>query len=446
MKVVILGLGYVGSVASAAFARSGHEVLGLDINREVVSNLASGNVVGFEPGLKELLASGLASGRLRLAHVDDPADRSADLVMVCVGTPSLASGGANLAYVRSALEWAIRNVSGASAVVMKSTVPPGTGKRLKAQFLDAAGIGYVSNPEFLREGNAVHDWFHPDRIVIGASSPIALKRMKALYHDMEAPVVATDVTSAEMIKYAANAFLATKIAFVNEIANLCERLDAHIDDVTHGIGLDPRIGSNYLRPGLGYGGSCFPKDVRALDFLSTSNGHSFELLRSVITVNNRQRLLPLLALREVFGALQGVKVAVLGIAFKPDTDDTRDAPALDLVPLLVEEGMEVRAYDPAADARKVLPPEAKVCGSVAEAVEGAQAVVLATEWREIVSSDWAAAARRMAPPRLLFDGRNALDPDAMARLGFEYRGVGRRGTILATSNTSAGSMGRALSD
>ncbi|MBI4197756.1 MAG: UDP-glucose/GDP-mannose dehydrogenase family protein [Chloroflexi bacterium] len=425
MQVIILGLGYVGSVAAAALARAGHQVTGLDINPGVVSNLKGGITVGFEPGLKDLVAEGIASERLRFAHVDDAPSPSADLAMVCVGTPSLSTGGANLAYVRSALEWTVAHVRGLTAVVMKSTVPPGTGKRLKAQFLEASGVEYVSNPEFLREGNAVYDWFHPDRIIIGASHPKALEWAKRLYQGISAPVVETDVTSAEMIKYAANAFLATKIAFVNEIANLCERVEAGIDDVTYGIGLDPRIGSGYLRPGLGYGGSCFPKDVRALDFLSTANGHSFELLRSVITVNNRQRLLPLLALRETFGSLQGVKVAILGIAFKPDTDDTRDAPALDLAPLLVEEGMEVWAYDPAADARKVLPEEVKVCGSAAQAVKGVQAVVLATEWKEIVTMDWAAAGRSMAPPRLLFDGRNALDPVAMTALGFKYRGVGR---------------------
>jgi UDPglucose 6-dehydrogenase len=412
-------------VAAAALAHAGHQVTGLDINPGVIANLKSGLTVGFEPGLKELLTEGIASERLSFAHVNDAPSLSADLAMVCVGTPSLSTGGANLTYVRSALEWTVGHVQGLTAVVMKSTVPPGTGKRLTAQFLDGSGVGYASNPEFLREGNAVHDWFHPDRIVIGASHPKALEWAKRLYQGIPAPVVETDVTSAEMIKYAANAFLATKIAFVNEIANLCERVEAGIDDVTYGIGLDPRIGSGYLRPGLGYGGSCFPKDVRALDFLSTANGHSFELLRSVITVNNRQRLLPLLALRETFGSLQGVKVAILGIAFKPDTDDTRDAPALDLVPLLVEEGMEMRAYDPAADARKVLPAEVRVCGSAAEAVKGAQAVVLATEWREFVEADWKALAHLMSPPRLLFDGRNALDPVAMTALGFRYRGVGR---------------------
>ncbi len=425
MKISVHGLGHVGLLAAAALAARGHQVLGLDIDRTIIESLNNGHVVYFEPGLRDLVAEGLASERLRVAHVDDVKESPSEMAMVCVGTPSLNNGGANLSYVRSAIRWIITHEPTVDTVVMKSTVPPGAGRSLATTMLQGTAIDYVSNSEFLREGHAVEDWFHPDRIVVGASNPKAFKRIQKLYQGIEAPFVETDVTSAEMIKYAANAFLATKIAFVNEIANLCERMGATIDDVSLGIGLDPRIGPAMLRAGLGYGGSCFPKDVRALDFQSTANGHSFELLRSVITVNNRQRLLPLLSLKETFGILQGVPVAVLGLSFKPDTDDTRDSPALDLIPLLVEEGAEVRAYDPAAKAQGILPPEVKVCSDAITALRGARAAVLCTEWEEFVRLDWSGVAKQMEPPRLMFDGRNALDSGLMASLGFDYRGVGR---------------------
>ena len=425
MKITVHGLGYVGSVAVAALAASGHEVLGLDIDHTVADNLSNGSVVNFEPGLQELVGEGLASGCLRIARVDAVQETQSDLALICVGTPSLSNGSANLSYVRAAIRWIVEHEPRVTTVVMKSTVPPGTGLGLVARTLEGTGIDYVSNSEFLREGHGVHDWFHPDRIVVGASTPAAMERTKELYQGIKAPFVETDVTSAEMIKYAANAFLATKIAFVNEIANLCQRVGGTIDDVTQGIGLDPRIGPDMLRPGLGYGGSCFPKDVRALDFLSTASGHSFELLRAVITVNNRQRLLPLLRLREAFGSLQGVRVTVLGLSFKPNTNDTRDAPAMDLIPLLVEEGAEVRAYDPAAQAQDLLPQEVKVCPDALTALKDAMAVVLATEWEEFVRLDWAEVAKLMMPPRLVFDGRNALDPTLLTSLGFDYQGVGR---------------------
>ena len=425
MKITVHGLGHVGSVAAAALASTGHEVLGLDIDHTIVDSLGSGRAINFEPGLPELVDEALTSGCLRVAHVDAVKETQSTLAIICVGTPSLNNGSANLSYVRAALRWIVEHEPRVTTVVMKSTVPPGTGLRLATGMLEETGIEYVSNSEFLREGHAVHDWFHPNRIVVGAGTPAALERTKEMYRGIDAPFVETDVTSAEMIKYAANAFLATKIAFVNEIANLCQRVGGTIDDVTQGIGLDPRIGPDMLRPGLGYGGSCFPKDVRALDFLSAASGHSFELLRAVITVNNRQRLLPLLSLREAFSSLQGVRVTVLGLSFKPGTNDTRDAPAMDLIPLLVEEGAEVRAYDPAVQAQDLLPQEVKVCSDALTALKGTMAVVLATEWDEFVRLDWAEIAKLMMPPRLVFDGRNALDPALLTSLGFDYQGVGR---------------------
>ena len=310
---------------------------------------------------------------------------------------------------------------------MKSTVPPGTGARLSETLLRGTGLSYVSNPEFLREGQALADWFHPDRIVIGSDNDESTKVVQDLSAGIKAPYVVTDLTSAEMIKYASNAFLATKISFANEMAVLCEHVGATIDDVVEGMALDPRIGPSFLRAGVGYGGSCLPKDVRALDWLAMNNGHNLELLRAVVTVNSRQRLAPLYALRERLGRLSGVTIGILGLAFKPDTDDVREAPSVDLVHALVEEGARVRAYDPKAmeAAERVVSSDVALIRDPYECAEGAQALVLMTEWPEIVDADWEELADRARPPRFLFDGRNALGPGRMRDLGFEYRGIGR---------------------
>ncbi|EKP94094.1 UDP-glucose dehydrogenase family protein [Thermaerobacter subterraneus] len=453
MRITVLGMGYVGAVAAAGLARDGHQVLGIDVDPAKVERYRRAEVPFYEPGLDELVREGVASGRLQFAlPAEVEPGRLGDLVFVAVGTPSRASGAADLSQVEAAVAWVAEQhrkvkavAAGPSAsagrdpagsdglpeggpvVVMKSTVPPGTGRRLRHRYLETAGIAYVSNPEFLREGSAVHDWFHPDRVVVGSDSPSAAQQVARLFQHYGAPVVVTDTATAEMIKYGANAFLATKISFINELANMCDRVGADVEEVARGIGLDPRIGSQFLRAGLGYGGSCFPKDVAALDHLARVYDYPFELLRAVIAVNARQRLLPLYALREALGSLAGVRVAVLGLAFKPKTDDVREAPALDLIPLLVEEGAEVRAADPQAveRARPLLPASVHLTPSALEALEGAQAVVLATEWDEFVRLDWEEAARRMAEPRLVFDGRNALDPERMMALGFRYRGVGR---------------------
>ena len=302
--------------------------------------------------------------------------------------------------------------------------------------LRGTSIRYASNPEFLREGRAVDDWEDPDRIVIGVEPDDArsVETVQLMYTGIDAPCMVTDITSAEMIKYASNAFLATRISFINEIASLCDTVGASIDDVSDGMAMDSRTGAR-IHAGVGYGGSCFPKDVRALDHLALTSGASVDLLRSVINTNNRQRLLPLHALRQRFGgALDGLRVGILGLAFKPGTDDVRDAPSLDLIHALVDEGAEVQAYDPEAmeSARPNLPASVQLVDSVEEAANRTQALVLLTEWESIVQSDWRVVSRCMVPPRLVFDGRNALDPTEMGRLGFEYVGVGRgpvRGAI-----------------
>jgi UDPglucose 6-dehydrogenase len=279
----------------------------------------------------------------------------------------------------------------------------------------------------LREGRAVEDWCDPDRIVIGGTDDEAIDVVKTLYEGIDSPQLITDITSAEMMKYASNAFLATRISFINEIAALCDRIGATIDDVTRGMAGDPRIGSGFLGAGVGYGGSCFPKDVRALDWLALTNNHSFELLKSVITVNNRQRLLPLYALRNRLGHLDGVTVGVLGLSFKPQTDDMREAPALDIIRAFVEDGACVKTYDPVvlAAGERVLPSDVRVTQDLDECVEGAQALVLMTEWPEFLEADWERLVELTNPPRIFFDGRNALDPARIKRCGFEYIGVGR---------------------
>ncbi len=429
MKISVIGLGYVGAVAAAGLAASGHDVLGVDIDRARVHSLSCGRVPIYEPGLEARIAAGIADRNLRFSHPDDIREPLGDIALIATGTPPRQSGAADLSQVKSALDWIKSGPHDNLLVVMKSTVPPGTGCKILGEDLRGTGIRYASNPEFLREGRAVQDWDSPDRVVIGAEpgDHETIEAVKKMHSGLDAPFVITDITSAEMTKYASNAFLATRISFINEIAALCDRVGASIDAVSEGLAMDPRTG-NRIYAGVGYGGSCFPKDVRALDYLALTSGVNFELLRSVINVNNKQRLLPLYALRSRFGgALSGLKVGILGLAFKPETDDVRDAPSLDLIRALVDEGVKVRAFDPRAaqTAARELPSAVRVADDPAEAAAGAQAVVILTEWNHITDADWNEIARCMRPPRFVFDGRNCLSPREMERIGFEYRSVGR---------------------
>ena len=434
MNITVIGLGYVGMVAAACLADAGHRVLGVDIDGDRITQLRSGKLPFHEPGLQELVSSSLDKGRLHYEHRDLVAEPLGEVTLVATGTPQTASGAADLSQVRSALNWVRSQDHPDTVVVMKSTVPPGTGQRAVEQETrrtarDGNGLRYISNPEFLREGQAVRDWQHPDRIVIGADAGDArsVEAVKAMHAGVDAPYIITDITSAEMIKYASNAFLATRISFINEIASLCERVGASIDAVSDGMAMDPRTGGR-IYAGVGYGGSCFPKDVRALDNVALTSGANVELLRSVININNRQRLLPVYALRERFGgAIDGLRLGVLGLAFKPNTDDVREAPSLDMINTLCDDGAIVSAYDPEAidTARPHLPPSVRLVDNVLEAANQAQAVVLVTEWPEFVDANWQDIARCMNPPRFVFDGRNALDGAKMQRLGFQYAGVGR---------------------
>ena len=430
MKITVIGLGYVGAVAASGLAAAGHDVLGIDIDRQRVDALQSGVAPVYEFGLNERVAAGRREGNLRFLHRDEVAEPLGQAAVITTGTPPADSGAVDLNQVRAALDWVKARQPDDLVVVMKSTVPPGAGQRFLQQGLQQSGIRYAANPEFLREGRALADWDAPDRIVVGVEpgDDQALAVVQGMHAGIDAPYLVTDITSAEMVKYASNAFLATRISFINEIASLCDRVGASIDAVSDGLALDGRTGVR-IHAGVGYGGSCFPKDVRALDYLALTSGVNVELLQSVINVNNRQRLSPLYALREQFnGGLAGLRVGVLGLAFKPDTDDVRDAPSLALIQALVDEGVAVQAFDPQAreTAGRRLPASVRMVDNPVQACDQAQAVALLTEWREIVEADWPGIAGKMRPPRFVFDGRNALDAGEMRRLGFDYVGVGRR--------------------
>lgn len=427
--VTVVGTGYVGLVTGVCLVRSGHNVTCVDVDADKIARLASGESTIHEPGITELLAEGIESGRLNFATPEHGwRTLVSDVTFVAVGTPMAENGAADLSYVRSVVQDLSAEANRPFTLVMKSTVPPGTGSSLRERYLYGAScdISYVSNPEFLREGHALSDWFNTDRIVLGTDDEEAIETMRRLYADIDAPIVVTDIASAETIKYASNAFLAAKISFINEMANVCDAVGADIDAVATGIGFDERIGPQFLRAGIGYGGSCFPKDTRALDFISTLNGYQFTLLKSVIDINNRQRLLPVIHLARALGNLNAHTVAVLGLAFKPDTDDTREAPALDIIPLLLGEGARVVAYDPlAADVE--LSDGASRVDTVADALRGASAAVVTTEWPEFVDLDWREVRSLMRDPAIIFDGRNCLDRSAVKEAGLTYMAIGRPG-------------------
>ncbi|AGL01037.1 UDP-glucose dehydrogenase family protein [Desulfoscipio gibsoniae] len=429
MKIIILGLGYVGLVTAVGLANSGHEITGLDVDMNKVKMLQNENMYIYEHGLEELVKENTKNGRLAFDTLENISCIDSEVVFIAVGTPSQSNGSADLSQLKNAIEHVVDKAKSPLTIVVKSTVPPGTGKKIKEMYLEKASFkhSYVSNPEFLREGQALKDWFYPDRIVIGGDDREATAFISDLYKDIKAPIVISDVTTAEMIKYASNAFLATKISFINEIANLSDLTGANIDGVVQGISHDPRISGSFLRAGIGYGGSCFPKDVRALDFISTINGHSFELLKAVINVNNRQRLIPIQILRREMGLLSGKKIAVLGLAFKPNTDDIREAPSIEIINLLIGEGAAIKAYDPIVDGteKNFYYQEAVFTKNVWETVNDANAIILTTEWDEFVNLDWFEVYKYTQSPHIIIDGRNVLQPRLINEIGFKYFGIGR---------------------
>src|SRR4051794_34342975 len=420
----VIGTGYVGLVTAAGFAELGSEVWCIDIDEDKIAMLQRGEVPIYEPGLEDVLAK--HKERLHFSTELGDALEKARLLFVAVGTPPTYSGDADLSAVNAVVS--AMPPSDRHALVMKSTVPVGTGANIKRVFAEQGkeGFRYVSCPEFLKEGAAVADFLNPDRVVVGDESDWAGDAVVDLYSPLDAPLVRTDIPSAEMIKLASNAFLATKISFINEIANVCEETGANVQEVARGMGLDDRIGPQFLRPGIGFGGSCFPKDVSALKQLAGNSGYHFQLLTSVIEVNELQKRRVIQKLQKHMGSLVGKEVALLGLAFKPDTDDMREASSLVLAGRLQADGARVRAYDPVAEeAARGLMSGVDFSDSALQAIEGADAVVLVTEWPEFADLDWAEVASRMRGD-LVIDGRNALDGARVAGAGLVYEGIGRR--------------------
>jgi UDPglucose 6-dehydrogenase len=426
-RIAVFGAGYAGLVSGVCFAELGHEVALRDVVPEKIDALREGRVPIFEPGLDELVAK----NRERLTFTTDVSEAlaGAEVVYVAVGTPSTYAGDADLSAVWTVVDELPADTQ--ATVVMKSTVPVGTGEKVRAA-LDARrleGVGYVSNPEFLAEGTAVRDFMQPDRIVVGAFEESDGDRVAELHAGLDAPVVRMDVPSAEMVKLAANAFLATRISFINEIANVCEATGADVESVARGMGLDQRIGTQYLRAGIGYGGSCFPKDVSFLKLLAGNSGYHFQLVNAVIEVNELQMRRPIAKLQKHLGSLRGKTIALLGLAFKANTDDLREAPSLVIASRLLAEGAEVRAWDPVADTSVLTGVSA--AETILEAVTGADAAVIVTEWPQLADIISPQIRDAMARP-LIVDGRNLLDPEQARAAGFAYEGIGRAVSPFAT--------------
>ena len=437
MKVSVIGLGHVGLVTAGALARWGHEVVGYDIDPGRMNKLLGGEVPFYEPGLGDLIAEGHAAGRLGYTPELPAALASAEVVFVCVGTPPLPGGGPDLSYVEAVGSAVAEHAAGDLVLVEKSTVPANTGRRLEQAIAreqqrsgNSRRIDVASNPEFLKEGTAVQDTLHPDRIVYGTSSDRARDALREIYRVVAeedgCPVVETDLASAELIKHASNAFLATRISFMNAVARICERVGADVEEIARGMGLDARIGPAFLRAGIGYGGSCFPKDVDAFAHLARQVGYEFELLEAVRTINEGQRQLVIDKLQAELWHLEGKTIALLGAAFKPGTDDLREAPAMYIAQQLLAAGATVRIYDPVAlHGVAAELPEAELYVDPLEACRDAHAAVVTTEWPEVRELSADDLLKALAYP-IVIDGRNAFDPDAFIEAGVRYHSIGRR--------------------
>ncbi|MFF4787807.1 UDP-glucose dehydrogenase family protein [Streptomyces griseorubiginosus] len=437
-RLAIFGAGYIGLVAGACFAELGHHVTVRDIQPERIRQLCAGDVPIYEPGLGDMLARN--KERLTYTLDADEAVATAEVAYICVDTPPTASGDADLSRVWSVID-SLTHAAHLKAVVVKSTVPVGTGARIR-QALDAAGlahVAYASNPEFTAEGRAIEDFMHPDRIVIGAEDDATVRLVHALHHGICAPLEAMDVASAEMVKMAANALLATKISFTNEIAALCEATGADILRVTRAIGQDHRLGPHFMNAGLGYGGSCFPKDSRALRAIASNTGHPFQLLTAVIEVNELQPRRAVQRLKTELGHLHNQTIAILGMTFKPGTDDMREAPATIIASRLLAEGANVTCWDPMARPHTNQPPwnQTHRRPTIGDALTGADAAIIATEWPDLIHTDWAAHRRLMngASP-VLYDGRNHLDSAVITAAGYTYLATGRSTERPASDRTA----------
>lgn len=436
-NIAVIGVGYVGLVTGACFADLGNKVVALDIDEKKVENLNKGIMPIYEPGLSEFVERNVNADRLSFTTSYQEALQDAEFVFICVGTPSAVDGAADLQYVRQAAETIAETMDHELIIINKSTVPVGTGDWVSGiveeRQEEPIPFSVVSCPEFLREGSALSDFMNPDRTVLGSLNREAADKVAQLHLPLRAPIVVTDLRTAEMIKYASNAFLATKISFINEIANICEALGADVKEVAAGMGLDKRIGNRFLDAGVGYGGSCFPKDVLALKYMATVQGKHPQLLQAVTDINDFQRRRAILKVRDLLGDdLSGKTIGLLGLAFKPNTDDMRDAPAITIANDLLDAGAAVRGYDPVSMkvAERSL-QQIAFCNDAYEVAEGVDALIIVTDWNEFKHLDMIRIKDLMKQPNIV-DGRNVYDPDVMRELGFVYRGFGRgyNGSVL----------------
>jgi UDPglucose 6-dehydrogenase len=432
MHIAVIGTGYVGLVTGACFAEFGVDVTCVDVDVDKVEKLKNGIIPIYEPGLDKIVEKNVAAGRLHFTTDIVTAVQGALVVFLAVGTPPQADGTPDMSYYRQAALDVARAMNGYKVLVTKSTVPVGTGKWLKefvgGNMTEKSEFGVASNPEFLREGAAIEDFMRPDRVVIGSNNPRSIDVMKDLYRPLyliETPVVITSLEAAELIKYAANAFLATKITFINEVANLCDAIGCDVHDVARGMGMDNRIGRKFLHPGPGYGGSCFPKDTRALTTVADQFGVETRIVDAVIEANERQRDAMIPKIKKLLGEISGKHIGVLGLSFKPQTDDMRESPATDIIKALVEMGATVKAFDPVAmdEARHYL-PDIEYAEDEYSAIEGADALVIITEWNQFRALDMEKVKALLKSPKIA-DLRNIYEPSDMREMGFEYIGVGR---------------------
>ena len=433
MNICVIGAGYVGLVTGAVFADLGNEVICIDVVEEKIKMLQEGKIPIYEPGLEEMVVRNTKDSRLFFSTSIAKGVKRAEIIFICVGTPPRANGETDLSYVEAAAKGIAEAMDSYKIIVNKSTVPVGTGdfvrKIIEKNKKVDTDFDVVSNPEFLREGSAIQDTICPDRIVIGAPNKKVAMKLLELYATLGRPMLITDVYSAEIIKYASNAFLATKISFINAIANICEKAGANVTDVTRGMGYDSRIGPDFLSAGLGFGGSCFPKDSESLVQTSAKLGYNFDLLQAVININKERGAHFVNLIKARINPLSDKILGVLGLAFKPNTDDMRDAKSIEIINSLLNEGARIKAYDPAAmeNAKKIL-PHITYCSSAYEAAENADALVIITDWREFRLLNMERIKELMRRP-VIFDGRNIYDPEKKKRLGFEYYSIGRGNSI-----------------
>jgi UDPglucose 6-dehydrogenase len=429
-KICVIGTGYAGLANATCLADLGNDVIAVDRDQAKIGQLNQGILPIYEPGLREILGRNEKAGRLVFSTSYDEGMQDAEFVFLCVGTPSGDEGETDLADVEQAAIDVARRIHQPVVIVNRSTVPIGTGDWLCDTIMQhlpdrKTVFSVVSNPEFLREGSAIYDWMHPDRIVLGSSDIEAIERVSHLYRSLGAELIVTDVRTAEMIKYATNAFLASKISFINEMANICEAMGADVQTVAHGMGTDRRISPEFLQAGIGWGGSCFPKDVRSLAYVAAVHGQHPQMLRAVLEINTDQRKRAVTKVREILGGFRGKIIGVWGLSFKPNTDDMRDAPSVSIIRMLQNEGAHVRAYDPvAAETAHAILPALTTCDSPYSAAQEADAVFLLTEWNEFKQLDMVRVRDLMSRP-ILLDGRNVYEPQQMRELGFIYRGMGR---------------------